>query len=81
MVNLIYMLAVAGWDCRNLVFSNKAIRRSLDHAVVYQKINNPRDPKKPPGMIWIDSESVARKGATQYHAHGIASTRSWLYLG
>jgi SAM-dependent methyltransferase len=44
MVNLIYMLATAGWDCRNGFFK-QAPTDPWIYAVVYKSIHEPHDPK------------------------------------
>lgn len=43
-VNLIYMLATAGWDCRSGFFK-QAPMDSWIHAVVYKSTHEPQDPK------------------------------------
>lgn len=45
MVNLIHMLAVSGWDCKNGFFLKKP-RDPWLHAVVYKSDVGPQDPKK-----------------------------------
>jgi len=44
MVNLIYMLATAGWDCRSGFF-RQAPADPWIHAVVYKSAHEPQDPK------------------------------------
>ena len=44
MVNLIYMLATAGWDCRGGFFRQAPLDPWI-HAVVYKSAHEPQDPK------------------------------------
>jgi SAM-dependent methyltransferase len=44
MVNLIYMLATAGWDCRGGFFKQAPMDPWI-HAVVYKSTHEPQDPK------------------------------------
>ena len=44
MVNLIYMLATAGWDCRSGFFKQSPTEPWI-HAIVYKSEQEPQDPK------------------------------------
>jgi hypothetical protein len=54
MVNLMYMLATAGWDCRTGFFKQTPTDSWL-HAVVYKSAHEPMDPKK---TTWHDLSAL-----------------------
>ena len=54
MVNLMYMLATAGWDCRSGFFKQTPTDSWL-HAVVYKSTHEPMNPKK---TTWHDLSAL-----------------------
>jgi hypothetical protein len=69
MVSLIYMLAVAGWDCRNGFFQQQSGDPWI-RAVVYRTDQEPRDPKKTTWYDLIDSGLLPESAERSIMAHG-----------
>jgi SAM-dependent methyltransferase len=69
LVNLIYMLATTGWDCRSGFF-RQSLGESWIHAAVYKSAQAPMDPKT---ITWYHLEElnlIPESGAKSILAHG-----------
>lgn len=69
MVNLIYMLATCGWDCR-AGFFKQALADSWIHAVVYKGTQEPLDPKTANWYQLAELNLVPASAVASIHAHG-----------
>jgi SAM-dependent methyltransferase len=69
MVNLIYMLATCGWDCR-AGFFKQALADSWLHAVVYKSTQEPINPKTVNWHRLSELNLVPASAAASIYAHG-----------
>jgi SAM-dependent methyltransferase len=70
LVNLMYMLAVTGWDCRSGFFK-KNYNDPWIHAVVYRGDDKkPLDPKKTTWYDLAEQERLLESADQSIHAHG-----------
>jgi trans-aconitate methyltransferase len=69
LVNLIYMLAVTGWDCRAGFFQQEAADPWI-RAVVYKSKNQPMDPKKTSWYDLLSTELLPPSAEASVKAHG-----------
>lgn len=69
MVNLIYMLATCGWDCRSGFFK-QAPTDSWLHAVVYKSSHAPLDPKEANWHKLSELKLVPESADASIYAHG-----------
>lgn len=69
LVNLIQMLAVAGWDCRSGFFLKDQIDPWL-HAVVYNSDQPARDPRKTSWYELAESSLLPESATASVMAHG-----------
>jgi SAM-dependent methyltransferase len=69
MVNLIYMLATAGWDCRSGFFK-QAPNDTWLHAVVYKSKHEPLDPKTASWYRLSELDLLPASADVSINAHG-----------
>lgn len=69
LVNLIYMMAVTGWDCRNGFFKLDN-QNGWIHAVTYKSEHKPRDPKTTDWYVLSELELLPRSTDATIHTHG-----------
>ena len=69
MVNLIYMLATAGWDCRSGFFKQSPNDNWL-HAVVYKSAHKPVDPTTASWYRLAELELLPKSADTSINTHG-----------
>jgi hypothetical protein len=69
MVNLIQMLAVAGWDCRSGFFKKNPTDNWL-HAVVYRSAIAPMNPKKTTWYDLVEKKLLPESADKSILAHG-----------
>jgi hypothetical protein len=68
MVNLIYMLATAGWDC-GTGFFKQVPNDSWIHAIVYKSSQEPMDPKTTTWHRLSELQLLPRSAAKSIQAH------------
>lgn len=69
LVNLIYMLATTGWDCRAGFFKQEATQPWI-HAVVYKSEHEPLDPKISTWYQLAEMKLVPESADRSIHARG-----------
>jgi ubiquinone/menaquinone biosynthesis C-methylase UbiE len=69
MVNLMYMLATAGWDCRSGFFKQSPNDNWL-HAVVYKSEHSPMNPKTTSWYQLSELKLLPASSDTSINAHG-----------
>ena len=69
LVNLIYMLATTGWDCRHGFFKLDT-QNGWVHAVTYKSQHQPRDPKNTNWYTLSEFELLPRSTDASIQAHG-----------
>jgi ubiquinone/menaquinone biosynthesis C-methylase UbiE len=69
MVNLMYMLATAGWDCRSGFFKQSPNDNWL-HAVVYKSSQEPLDPKTASWYRLSELKLLPESADVSINAHG-----------
>jgi SAM-dependent methyltransferase len=69
MVNLMYMLATAGWDCRSGFFKQSPNDNWL-HAVVYKSSQEPLDPKTASWYRLAELKLLPESANASINAHG-----------
>jgi hypothetical protein len=69
MISLIYMLAIAGWDCRNGFFQQQA-HDTWIRAVVYKTNISPRDAKKTTWYDLVDLKLLPESADRSVMQHG-----------
>jgi ubiquinone/menaquinone biosynthesis C-methylase UbiE len=69
LVNLIYMLATTGWDCRNGFFKLDQ-EGGWIHAVVYKSDRQPQDPQKTNWYTLSEQQLLPRSTDDSIQAHG-----------
>lgn len=68
-VSLIYMLSVAGWDCRSGFFQQETNDPWI-RAVVYKSDADPMDPKKTSWYDLLNTDRLPDSAKTSIEAHG-----------
>jgi ubiquinone/menaquinone biosynthesis C-methylase UbiE len=69
LVNLIYMLATAGWDCRSGFFKQSPTDNWL-HAIVYKSNQEPLNPKTTSWHELSELKLLPESADTSIYAHG-----------
>jgi SAM-dependent methyltransferase len=69
LVNLIYMLATSGWDCRSGFFKQN-VNDNWIHAVVYKSDTKPLDPKTTSWYKLSELNLLPASSDASIHAHG-----------
>jgi len=69
LVNLIYMLATSGWDCRSGFFK-QALGDDWIHAAVYKSDQAPRDPKSTSWYDLRDAKLLPQSTDASIMSHG-----------